>query len=664
MSSPKETYDAPEDEKALVAWLEQRYTEARRMADRSARLNLAYVKGHQHVRWDERNRRLDVARASATDRNAPIQITVNKIGSLVERVISRLTKSAPVPECRPVTSTETDVSAARVGSRILDHEMHRLMWPTFLTRFYFWVTTLGWSFVHVRWDPEAGGLAGDLDGEQIREGDIVIDEVPGTEIRIDPNARTWGAARWCIRDVTMTAAAIYETYGVTGIKGDNVRSLADESYALDIKDTGSLGDTGGKIYAAKVAVHQMWIRPGGRATPKGLVVTWTGSTILEAAKPFPFEHGQLPFIPFSLLPGIGAPEGRTWVDDLRPQQADYNDARSREATIRRELTPKVFAARGAIDSTKMSSRFEVIDYNPVGDTPQVYLPDGRWMAQYETAMNRSDAEMGDRAGQAEVSQGRAPAGAPAAAILALQEADESKLAISAKELASSTALVGFQILSLVRQFWAEDRVIRTWSQDGTLEVSRFSGANVSQQLDIHLTAESALPRSKAARAQLAETLWERGIINDPRLYLRMIEVPGVGFLEDELNAHAAQAERENGRLLEGQPVEVHTWHNHPAHIAKHNAFRLTEEYEQMPPELQQWFDGHVDAHEAALASLLNPQAPPAPVDPASGMPEAPGGGPGADPSYLDPMTGRPPDPLAVAAGQAPSALTLNPPPGI
>lgn len=667
----------------LVSWANERRDEARKLPEREAYLNIAFMLGQQWVVWDQSQGRMSQPRTKRGDPNAPVRITVNKMGGLVERTISKLTKSAPVPECRPVTDEEGDVSAAKVGTRILQAELNRLHWETLLPRLYFWVLPLGWSFMHVYWDTYAGSEVDstllpeeDRPDEPLNEGNVCLEIVPGTEVRIDPNANCWDEVRYLTRSTNMTRAAIYEMYGATEVSGDNaaMRDVADDIYALQDGSSGDSASSRMKNKVDQLAVHQLWLKPGGRAKPEGLVITWSGDTILEGPMPFPYDHGALPFVPFSLLPGLGHPEGRTWLTDLRGMQQDYNDARSREATIRRTLVPKILAARGQIDPQRMTSRVEVIEYAPTGERPTWEIPNGQWMAQYETAMNRADMEMGDRAGQAEVSQGKAPAGAPAAAILALQEADESKLAISAKELAGAAERVGWQLLMLVRQFWTEERMIRTWSQDGKIEVTRFRGADLPNQLDVQVSAESMLPKSKSARAQLALDLWDRQILADPAQFIRMIELPGIGFLQEDFDRDQRQAEREYGRIVMGEEVQAEDWHNHMVHINKHNNDRKTEEWEALvakayagDPQAAQVvavLEKHNKQHYEWMAYQQSGILPP---DFAGGTPGQFGaGGPpgGQGPSYLDPMTGMPPDPLAVAAGQAPSALSHNPPPGI
>lgn len=662
MSEPLNPYAVPTDPEALVAWLDRKRASGKStVPDIQLRQNLAFMLGHQWVVWNESKSRFDRPRSHRGDPNAPVRITANKIGGLVERSIAKLTRSAPLPEARPVSDSEDDVSTAKVATRILDHELYRLDWDEFLTAFYFWPTTLGWSYTHVWWDPKAGDKAGSLevDGQMQSAfvGEVVSEEVPAFELAVDPNAKSMRQARWAVRSTTMTKEAIWEKWGKLPEGGAPGRSLADDVYSL-AEDASAPGRRS-KESSESVLVHQLWLRPGSRAKHDGLVVTWAGKTILEGPAPFPYDHGRLPFIQWNLLPGVGTREGRTWVSDLIPLQVDYNDARSREAGIRRMLTPKLLAPTGSIDPRRVTSRVEVIDYAPTGAPPTWAIPDSGWMAQYEAGMNRADQEMGDRAGQQDVSAGKAPsASMPAAAILALQEADDTRLAISAKELAKGIRETGWHILQLVRQFWTEERIVRTWSADGDLEVTRFQGGDVSEALDIHVSAESALPKSKAARAQLALELRQQGIITDPRMYIRLLDIPGTDFVSEALSIDAKQAHRENGTLMRGEQIAVQHFHNHMIHLEEHYKVmkeQWYEEAEESDPR-RVAFDAHVAAHlELALGQLGVPTPPGTEqthdlVTPALG-------GPGGGPAYLDPMTGKPSDPTRVAAGQEPSSLT-------
>jgi hypothetical protein len=654
----------PEDEKALVAWLERKRQRGRKqLPDLQMKLNLSYVLGQQWVVWDEKVRAFRKAENRSDDPNAPVRITANKIGGIVERFIARLTRSAPTPETRPVSDDESDINAAKAGTRILRSELNRLEWDSWLVRHYFWVVTHGWAYAQIMWDPSKGSVVGQVDDVDVKMGDITLESVPGHELSVDPSALDMRGAKWAVRTRTMTQEDIWETWGVQATGAAYERSITDE--VLSLTASGRMQDSS----VDTVAVHQFWMVPC-RAAPKGLVVTWAGNTILEPPRPFPYKHGRLPFVQYDLLPGLGRREGRTWVDDLLSLQADYNDARSREAALRRTLTPKLAVPAGSIDTSRLTSRVEVIPYNPVGDRPVWIIPDSGWAGQHEASMNRADMEMGDRAGQSDVSSGKPySASMPAAAILALQEADDTKLAITYKLMSDAIEQTAWHILELVRQFWTEDRLVSTWSEEGALEVKHFSGADIENQLDVHVSTDTGVVRSKSAMVQLVFDLVDRGIITDPRHVLRLIQVPGTDFIAESFNIDTRQAQRENEYLLLGEPVEIHSFDNHMVHISEHDNIRKSEEYDKLQrraaagdPEATQIIanlDAHTQAHYEMVLPQLGIPTPPGTEQQVGPLTGPMGGSAGGGSDYLDPRTGLPPNPTMVAAGQSPSALDTS-----
>lgn len=648
-SSQTNEFVAPDDLAKLVAWLDKKRDQGKtKIPELQLKLNLAYVLGQQWVVWDNDKRTFRRPQNRSDDPNAPVRITVNKIGSIVEQYIARATKQAPEPECRPVSDDDDDIGAAKAGTRILQSELNRMHWDAFLLRLYFWVVTHGWAYAQITWDADDGPLVSqaDDDDEDVFRGDIDLAMVPAFEMSVDPNGNTMAESKWCVRTTSMTTEAVWEQYGVT-VEAEYERTVADEVYSLV---DASYDPRGGG--SQQVAVHQMWMVPC-RAAPKGLVVTWSGKTILEDPMDYPYKHGGLPFVEFDLLPGMGTREGRTWVTDLLPIQADYNDARSREAAQRRTITPKLLFPTGSIDQRNITSRVEAIPYVAVGDKPSWMIPDSGWMAQHEAGMNRARDEMSDRAGQSDVSGGKPQTGSqPAAAILALQEADDTKLAIAAKLMADAIQHVGLQILELVKQYWTEERLVRTWSAEGHLEVAEFSGSDIGGQLDVHVETENGVGRSKSAMVQLAMDLWAQKIITDPRHLLRIIQMPGADFLSDVLNMDARQAQRENGELFTGEIVQVHAYDNHQIHITEHDNFRKGEEYRKLEEaqlagdpqatKTKAAIDGHVQAHYEQLNPQGAPQIPSGPPYAPAGMPQQPQdsvGHPAHHVRYENPATG-------------------------
>lgn len=618
----------PKDPKGLTAWLNKKIADNKnKLPERQMKLNLAFTLGEQWLVWDQDKRQFSRPRLRSDDPNAPIRLTVNKVGGIVEQWISRVLKHQPEPEVLPISDEPDDVDAARVGGRMLESELNRLKWKTLLVDLYFWVAPLGWSFIQIAWAPDDGRLIGnDPDsGAPVHEGEIVLDIVPAPELLIDPNGkkRSLEDAKWAIRTIHMTPEAAYEQWGVELTAEAESRSLAQEVFDLANSSDGKLSAKGQTI-----KVHQFWLRPGSRMAPKGLVVTWSGDTILEQPVPFPYKHGKLPFVQFDVLPGIGTREGRTFVKDLVPLQADYNDARSREAMLRRTLVPKILSPTGAIDPRRVGTRVEVIQYNPIGAPPKFEIPNSSWMQQYEQTMQRGEQEMEKRSNTETMAFGTRTS---AAAIMAMQDAAELQLLIPVNLNAAAVEMVGTHVLSLVRQFWTEDRVVRTWSQDGELEVEHYTGSDIAGELDVRVSTESGLPDSKAGRVQLATELQQLGMLPDPRAFVRLLDMPGMDLISETLDLDTKQQRRETNKLIQGIPVPVNPFDNHVIHLQEINNFRKSKDYENLDPQIRAIVDAHADVHnELVLAQLGMPPGNP------NGGPSDPAGGPGGLAGMLGP----------------------------
>jgi len=262
-------YIAPTDPEKLIPWLEKKREQGKtKIPELQLKLNLAFVLGQQWVVWDNDKRTFRRPQNRSDDPNAPVRITVNKIGSIVEQYIARAVKAAPEPECRPVSDDDDDIGAAKAGTRILESELNRLHWDGWLLRHYFWVVTHGWAFAQITWDADDGPMLAqdDTDEDDVFRGDICMESVPAFELSVDPNAKTMGAAKWAVRTKSMTKEAVWEQYGKT-VEAEYERTVADEVYSLIDASYDPRG--GGSL---QVAVHQLWMVPC-RAAPKGMVVT-------------------------------------------------------------------------------------------------------------------------------------------------------------------------------------------------------------------------------------------------------------------------------------------------------------------------------------------------------------------------------------------------------
>lgn len=615
---PTSSFVFPGDPVKSIAWLERKRKAAVEVRpDWRPKLNLAFFFGLQFLRREDFLRgKKSTFRPNLTRRNRPVRVAVNRLAAIIEHAVGSLTSNSLVPEVRPNTTNDDDVSAARAGTAILLHEHDRIDGLTLTQDALFWSIITGWAYDFCTWDASAGPVlpltSPDGTDIQLPLGDISREIVPPFEIAVDPSGRREDLtdARYFVRSIALTKEEVWERYGRLPTGASTTQTVSDElSFFLELGDALGRPIDRFRDFANRLVIHQLWHLPS-RAAPNGLVATYSGQTVLDGFEdgewaPFPYEHGRLPITQLSFFPGLIRREGRTWTDDLVSMQADYNDSRSRVATIRRVMTPFLVTGHNTVDKNKLSNRVQVIEVKPTTTLPPNFqLPDGRWATTFERGMERAENEMDARAGTGGaggISGPQATSGLSAAALLALQEQSSRPLVVPAVRIARYLKRSWWQHLQLVRQFWTFPRIVATLSEEsGRTEVRRFIGAELRHELDVHVSAEAALPRSKAARVQLATELLDRELI-DPTTYFRFIDIAEFGVLSRTYNRAVAQANRENERLITGNQVPVRARHIHASHISAHTDLTMSREYEEASVEVQAVVDAHIQAHEEAMA---------------------------------------------------------------
>jgi hypothetical protein len=85
-----------------------------------------------------------------------------------------------------------------------------------------------------------------------------------------------------------------------------------------------------------------------------------------------------------------------------------------------------------------------------------------------------------------------------------------------------------------------------------------------------------------------------------QLALKYLQMNETNRLYQEMQQDARQAQRENLRLSDGMVFEPNPWDNHLAHLAEHESYMKTQEFENLPDEIKAGFLTHWNATRMAL----------------------------------------------------------------
>jgi hypothetical protein len=257
----------------------------------------------------------------------------------------------------------------------------------------------------------------------------------------------------------------------------------------------------------------------------------------------------------------------------------------------------------------------------------------------------------------------------ASAIAYLSEENDTILHHTIQSIETAVQETGIQILSNVHEFWDEARVIRMTSNNDTMEVRQFKAADLKPVMDFRVEPGSMAPRSLAAKQAFIVELMKMGAIDPSKAlrYLQMSETnklyeemmldvrhakrenvymsqgqaltkvdqqktqqqlqmlqqaaqeEGLPFTPEMLQAQMQPVYKQKQQLDPmtaepvfdemGQPVmyniTVNPYDDHLIHIEEHQAFQKTQEYEMLPPDVQQIFQDHVDEHKMEVLQERN-----------------------------------------------------------
>ena len=229
----------------------------------------------------------------------------------------------------------------------------------------------------------------------------------------------------------------------------------------------------------------------------------------------------------------------------------------------------------------------------------------------------------------------------------MQEMATDRLAPTVSLIEKALGRAGKIMLQLAQAYYSEERQLKIKGPGGAVHVEKFTKADLASGVDVNVEAGSGLPRTHAGRQDRILKLADMQIIT-PMTALKHLDIADLEGVMAQVRADEEQASRENDKMLKGIPlnavalqqatlavnqginpqtgealgspeeaqqallaasVQPGPLDNHEQHIETHGLLIKSLEFDALPPQLQQLFMMHAEAHVSAA------QQPPAPVDP-------------------------------------------------
>lgn len=616
---------------------------------RQIQINRSFYNSHQWIKYDNTNRRVYVPEARPGEK----RLTFNKIKPAVLTLLSKLCKNRVKLEVKPDTNDIERIEVAKAGFKYLGYQWNEDTMDTKTRRLKFHMLLDGFPALKVYVDKSRGediDLSGMEDDEELgnmptKTGKIITEVKDQFSIKTDPSAESIDEIKWSVEEYPMDVDEIEEIWGVEVEPESNIKM----SQSFDVGGA-SLGSSDKKKYQHHAMVRDYWEFPCSKY-PKGRRIVTAGDKELEKSE----DPGESPYIFFPAIPIPGSAIASGIVTDMTTPQKSYNIKRTAEAKILEEMgNPMWLKPEGAVDDDELTNEIGgIVHFTPINGFEPKRVPGASVDAGWQNAMERDEADIEDISGAHEISQGATPKGNNTLGGLQLQvEQDETKLALLVQSYEDGIKKWGEKVLRLIKNHFPEEQQLSIIGENGQIEAFTFSGADLTGGEVVDVVPGSSMPTLKAVQDEKIMAMWGAGMFNDPktgmpdvRKIVRMLgESIAVEYFDDNQQdenkalmenriwqntakdeqavAVLAQYQQEmqmyqqQGREMAAQGVDitsiisppempikmpiVRDFYDHETHIMVHNRFRKTNEYDNLPPEMQSIIDQHVAEHQQFL----------------------------------------------------------------
>lgn len=656
-----EKFRGTKDAATLAAWVQEEYAKAR--AARAQRqmqwyVNMAMFYGKHYVEVTGKQYPAGFQSKLTTPKKPYYRDrkTINRIRAFVRSEISGFQGKLPSAVAVPSTAEDQDVRAAYAAEQVWQSISENQRVRYHYGRAIWWMVVTGTGFIKTYWDQEAIDKAAQQPGVNkfgsVTPFHLFVPDLREHDIEDQPfviNAIV-KPVEWCRN---------YFGGSVEGLKLSPSTASANQ-----ILEEGYLNLSAGANQPDSVVVYETWIKPGGhKMFPQGgLIISIDDQIVSVHLDGMPYKHGEYPYSKIEHIP-TSTFYGDSPLVDLNGLQREYNKLRSQISEAGHiAARPQLVAAEGSIVTSKLTNEPGLVIQYRMGyppPQPMALSPLPQYLVDQQ---DRILVDIEDIGGQHDVSRGQAPPGVTAGtAISFLQEADQGYRTTQHQSLEDGMSKVARQTVANFNQFVDVKRRIQVIGADGAFDTLMLTGADVAGGTDIRMQPGSSMQGSKAANDARVMDLFGMGII-DQNMALKLLEVGGAQKVLDLLQIAERKAQRENTKMkgltpaliqqhqtqfeeqwlqangiqpLQQDPaaldpaalaleaagadpatladpmtapappvappmVPVDSFDVHEKHIETHNAFRMSQEYELLAPEVKSQFDQHVRLHEEAL----------------------------------------------------------------
>jgi hypothetical protein len=538
------------------------------------KVNLAFYKGRQYTYYNRHTRRLESR--PVDDGELPryiVRLVSNQILTGAHSLLAKYTKTKPVMNASPGSGSEHDFKAAQMAERLLEYWWETMHLDDRLQEALLWGIIAGQGYWKINWDAHAGKpmtFLLDPQGQPILDdalkdafraqleqfgvepqnqtvymGDIKVETISPFDVYLDPSAKVFDDCKYAICVHHLDPDEIKTRWGVD-VKPDAIPSPQDATLPFGKSD---------EAEPTVKSVNIGYFMPSS-SMPQGKYVVWMDkpAKILESS-PWPYPSNTLPLVKF---PGVRVP-GQIYdssvVEHAIPLQKELNRTISQIVEYKNlTIKPRYWAPHGSTSQRITSEPGAMYFYAPYEN----HKPEAEQLPAMPPYV--FDHLQGIRNGLrevfalTEVTEGEVPPNVEAGiAIDLLQEMATDRLAPTIKLLEEALGQAGQIMLSFAQKYYVEPRLLKIKGSGGSVQVKRFTQADIDAGIAVSVEAGSALPRTRAGKQARILDYIDRGVLPADKAY-KYLDMGDMAGIARAFQADEDQASREIEKLIRGEPL--------------------------------------------------------------------------------------------------------------
>lgn len=615
---------------------------ARQRLDQQWKLNVAFYKGKQWSYIDKSGSLRSLATDEGDMPRYRVRLVNNQIVTGAQSLLSKMLKTKPRMAATPGSASDHDVRAAQMAEDLLEYWWGDFQLDDALEEAMLWAIIAGQGYWKISWDEHAGKAMRfmlDPQGQPIVDdslkeafraqlsqmgiqpqervvylGDIRVEVMSPFQVYIDPSAKTFKDAKYAICVHPLSPDEIKSRWN-KDVKADAVSTQVDSVLPFGNSEDAGLRDV--------KQVYIGYFLPTA-ALPNGRYVAWTTGPyqILQDEK-WPYPTNELPLVKFPGTRIPGSIYDSSVVEHAIPMQKELNRTISQIVEYKNlTIKPRVWAPVGSLRQRLTNEPGAVYEFTPIaGLRPEIEkLPT---MPPYVfDHLQDVSSRLRDAFSLTEVTEGTVPPNVEAGiAIDLLQEMATDRIAPTIKLMEQSIARAGQLMLVLAQKYYIEPRLLKIRGSGGSVQVQRFTQADIDGGISIHVEAGSGLPRTRAGRQARVQSYVELGILKPEKAW-KELDLADMRSVAKMFQADEDMAYREHDKLIRGIPINPTAAQAAQQAVVQGinpetgMAFQNVQEAEQyvmnqaLAPFIFEDFNTHLDTHRLFMTSIEFEKLPP------------------------------------------------------